>query len=779
MGTRLDEQLIVHELLSNRVGQMPHIFVGDQAACDELTQGRMAVTEATHLVVARAYPNPDGRHEALIPLAEYLARPPLAKPIPDQPLAPISPIQPDEHYVRPTLIPVRGDEEEQVAAFMFAAGTREALGEDELRAVGSRVLLVGRPGSGKSTLMREVAKGHGPDVRPLHVPLSRVDVVGEPSLLLERWARSSSGMTGDEPVGDAALSQRVFHFFLDGLDEVSPARQAALADKIVQVARAHPMHMFTVASRPVEATDRFLAPEWRQVSILPGLEWQQEYLAARGVSWDELEAELPLLRDLRGLMELPFFLAAVVELHARERLSGPRDLLDIVGMLLGAALAEADLPLPPDELRAWLRRVALAMQLSTRTEIRVDELSAVPLPVGLEETGDPREIAEMLINARAFVPLRAGGYAFLHRIFGEALVAEAVVGYAPWDHGLLDVIAPRVSDALAGVRGDWLVPVTLVASRDHEWRQALTERDPLAAARAVPPDAPLDERRQAARLIWSTYVEWRVWIWGWSDMPTLMDDAVALARLLMTEGLGEERAEIMAAAESPVREIRGNAFRVLSLIGERAVEVQLRAVLEDDDEDPVLRRTAGRAAARMNPHSLLDIIRHRATTSADAEAQDMTYYALGLTTDEELLPLLLELAAARTDAMYIAVGAVERRLAPRDQLRVLHVWAGRATNEIESIKQRAIDLLPDLPVEADAVRELAFVAGAWTLRGDNVRAYLTQMPHEAAEGLVEALRAGAAYDYEVVDIAAWLPLSTLHEAGASADLLRWSHPEEE
>src|SRR5262249_20208201 len=255
-----------------------------------------------------------------------------------------------------------GRDEDSYLAFLVAAGERAALDEDAIRAVGARTLLVGAPGSGKTTLMRELGRDHHPDVRPLLIRLADVGVVAEPMRVLEQWATRGEGLRQQEAVAPEALKQNIFHFFLDGLDEAPRARQEALVDKIMQIGRAHPSHMFTVASRPVPALDRFTRPEWQQVAITLGPDWQREHLERWTLTWSELRDELPLLEDLRELLQLPFFLEAVVRLFEEGELAGARDLLDLVGRLIDVALAAADLAMSSDEVRGWLRRVALAMQ---------------------------------------------------------------------------------------------------------------------------------------------------------------------------------------------------------------------------------------------------------------------------------------------------------------------------------------------------------------------------------------------------------------------------------
>jgi hypothetical protein len=773
MGTRLDEQLIANELLLNRIGQAPHLFVNNRETCEELLRGRMSINEGGHLVVIRAYPDEDGTHSALTDLAEYLVRPPIEETVPSEPLAPAG--EEVAHFIAPTLVPVAGGNEDTYMAFLIAAGERSAVDESSLRAVGTRAVLIGPPGSGKTTLMRQLGAGQDEDVHPLLVRLADVSYVGDPTRLLEKWARNAEGLRGEEEVSPEALRSRVFHFFLDGLDEVGREVQEKLADKIVQLARLHPTHLFTVATRPTPAADRFMRPEWQHVALSPDGEWQRAYLAERGLTWEELRDHLPLLDDLRELLQLPFFLDAVVRLHAAGELTGARDLLDLVSRLITLALSAEDLPIEEEAAREWLCDIALTMQLSERTELTVGELSDVPISAGLQAAGSSADIADVLVQAKIFAPRADGGYSFIHRIVGEALVAEALLARGPIAE-LVDVIMPSVEE-VTGVRADWLVPTTLAGVRSEDWRAAIHDHDPLAAARSVPDDAPLEERLEAARLIWDTYCERHIWIWDYRT-PSLVEDADVLARLLRTEGLADLREQLLVAARESEGEIRGNAFRVLSLLGVAQIADSLRAVLDDDGAEPVMRRVAARAAVTLKLDELHELIVQRALTATDdPEAQDMTFYALDLASAAEFPELAVRLGGAR--AGYLIAGRVERELSPRDQLRYMAASASNGERELSSSKEQVLRIVEMLDPAPDAAYDLGFIAAAWRLAQEPVRNYLVQFPQEATAGLVAAARSAAAYDYELLDFLDWFSTDYWRQADAPELVVQWKEREQQ
>ena len=231
---------------------------------------------------------------------------------------------------------------------------------------------------------------------------------------------------------------------------------------------------------------------------------------------------------------------------------------------------------------------------------------------------------------------RGEHYSFAHRIVGESLAAEALELLEPSEE-LLAAVVPRRSATLSAVRSDCLVTVGLLCSRSAEWREAVRDRDPLAAARATPVSADLAERRAAARLLWDTYVDRQVWMWDY-DVPGLAEDSEALGQLLRGEGMDDMLAEIRRAVNHGSAQDQGNAVRVLSRVNPEGFVDDLRDVLQDGTRDGVVRRQAAIAARDLGAHELLDVIVERAINPEDdAEAQDCTFVAITMASDDELL----------------------------------------------------------------------------------------------------------------------------------------------
>jgi hypothetical protein len=287
--------------------------------------------------------------------------------------------------------------------------------------------------------------------------------------------------------------------------------------------------------------------------------WQKRYLDRHGLQLSDLVDQLEAGRDLRDLLELPFFLALVVRM--RDRLGG-LDLYGVVGKLVDEALRvqgqQALLPVGVEIAREWFEDLALGLHLSGETLIRDADLDRMTIPSAA--TSSPREVCEWLVSRMMFQP-RNDGYAFTHRLIGEALAAAALDRRDPIPE-LLDAIAPVISEEVRGVRADWRVPMTFLMQRNASWRAAIRERDEMQWARTVPAE-PLEERREAAELLWSRYVDWRVWIWNY-ELPDIVQDATALARHLRAGGLDDLVATIRGAFHDQNPRTRGNAIRVLS-----------------------------------------------------------------------------------------------------------------------------------------------------------------------------------------------------------------------
>jgi len=693
IGTRLDETYLLAEM-QKRKNRRPHVMLVHEAERDQFfgpnVRARISPRFGLHLVTFEAFAQLDGFAASLATVSRVS--------VPPEPE--IQRFEPPEEWTYvPNVLVERGasDEETEREELLAALGWRgervfgERLGapalDERAVAVGHRDVIVGAPGSGKSELLRQAGELVPEDEQPVLVRCAAVsiDAGGEPITLLTRWAASGEGLRGELAVNPEALQVERFHFFFDGLDEIALDRQEDAAALIAEVARAFPQHRFTIASRPVETVAVFPRDEWRILDLRPGAEWQQRYLDEIGVSLDAMEEEMPALRDLRELLQLPFFLARVVRFHREGRLRDFPDLWALIQELVTEALAResARLPLETERARRWLKDIALAMLLAGRTTLSLDELARFELAPEL--AGSVEEISNEMV-LRLMLQARGGGFAFIHRIIGESLAAEALADVGPAQF-LLDAVVPVRDDDFAGTRSDWLVPLAFLLPRDDGWRQAVRERDRLQAARGVSLDAAVEERRAAAELLWACYAEWRIWMWDY-DAPDLIEDAEVLGRLLRGGSLDDLIEEIRTSIyENPSEQVQGNAIRVLSLANTE-LEDDLRRVLEDDDRAAVVRRQAAIAARDLKLDALLPLIVARAVEPADsAEAQDCSLCAMTLAPADAVLETALQLVSNSHSRM-VAMTYAQRRLPPEDLVRFYRSYATQDNDPISSDRQR-------------------------------------------------------------------------------------------
>lgn len=697
IGTRFDELHIQQKIRKVRSKNRLHVLVAKQDVIDELKSPRAAVSKKRDGILLEAYED----HAQLDGFVERLVGP--QAPVPPQPVAPVF-RRTLQDYI-PNVLRPRGatpsESDELAAALVGRDAWPTPIPEEEV-ATGHRALIVGAPGSGKSELLATIGEQVPADETAVLIRLRNVTAeAGDAATILGRWARGGNGVGSDAEVGDEAISRRRFHFLLDGLDEVHPAAQERVARMVLEMTKLFPQHRFTVTSRPVSAVTLFPSTEneeaaggsdWSVLDLVPDRDWQKRYLESRGLTVQQLEEAMPALRDLRELLQLPFFLAKTVDLFNEDRLHGLPDLWALVRGLVSSALArEEGLPLAEDQTRAWLRDVALAMLLRGRLSVTLDELERVPVPEGV--VGSVQEITHALV-LRLLFNETGDNFSYIHRIVGESLAAEALLELGP-QADLLEAIVPVRDELIAGTRNDWLVPLGFLLPRSPEWREAVRERDPLQAARGVPAEADLAERAAAAELIWRTYCAWRIWIWDY-DAPDLIEDAEVLGRLLLTEGLEDVIDEVRRGLDDPSPQIQGNSLRVLSRVNPPGFVDDVRRVLEDDGREAVVRRQAAIAARDVGAVELLDLVISRALDPADhAEEQDCTICALDLAGEDRLEEAVLKLAKSRF-ARGMAESRLGKSVSAEAKLRFWRTAAETESDPYTTDKQRFLDTVKEV-----------------------------------------------------------------------------------
>jgi len=541
---------------------------------------------------------------------------------------------------------------------------------------GLRTIILGEPGSGKSELLRALASRTKAPRIGLFIRLAELDLDSGlgPRETLAAWARKGLASRRGVDVSPSAIESGRYHFFLDGLDEVDSALHEDFARVINKVAGESPQHAFTLSTRPLPSLELLsiestVARDWSQFALTPGTEWRDRYLARRGVSLEELEAEMPALADMAEVLVTPFYLRHVIDLHEQGRLGGQRDSGDLLATLLDSAIAreEGSVELDNASVRIWLRDVALAATIAgTRTLSESDLWRVVP-PGGGEV--DPVELARALEH-RLLMAEDAGSFRFQHRLLGEQLAAEALVSAGPLP-ALRDCLVPYIDERLSGVRPDVIVTIGLACLRSKEWRDAVAERDLGLAARATPRDATVRERSGALRALWDRAVAAQVWVW---DRGTgLTDDAEAMVRLVRGLPNGRVAREMKKAIDSGTSQDQGNAIRILSRALPQGLEAKLRKVLRDPERSGVVLRQAALAASECGFIGLVDdIVEMLLGQSEGVIHQDAIISLKRLMADRPQLEVYQRLMAGPEAGYVLAV--VLDDLNPADALRLLAAY---------------------------------------------------------------------------------------------------------
>ncbi|HUB99867.1 MAG TPA: SIR2 family protein [Solirubrobacterales bacterium] len=775
-GTRLDEvqlQALI-ERVSDPKRRGPHLFfcLNDEVA--DLTEGRAAL----HPAGSNIYINPVETFDELAHCAGRLvdADPGTAK-------VEISTVAFDsERYVPNRLHDRRGPDPDDPATIAAAIrdGREEivdALPEEELLA-SPRTIVLGEPGTGKTEMLRRLASSVREPRKAVLIRLADVSLNRRfgPKETVRAWAREGCAFQDVADFEVAALDQVPFHFFLDGLDEVPSDLQQEFAARISKCAAALPQHSFTLASRPLPSLDLLrvegsVASDWEQLKLQPDEQWRESFLAVAQVTLEELYEQMPALEDLSEVTTTPFYLARIVKLSSEGRLDGLPDFSALLRALLDAAIAHEGEALGIDdgEARSWLRDVALAGTLAGRRTFSVEELERFALPAGVQAGRLARGLEQRLLLAED-----GGSFRFHHRLLGEQLAAEALVEHGPLT-GLLDALVPLIDRELSGVRPDASVPGALAALQNPDWRLALGERDPLAAARATPEGAAADEVEDAARTLWENAVKTQVWMW--ERGMQIADDADSAGRLLKAvRGCPLEKAVLDAARGRGTDQDRGNAITVLSRAEHPELEAILLEVLEAPDQNGVVLRQTVIAAERRRYLDLVDPIVTMLKREPDHLVHQVGIHILSrLVPREQLLKVFMELLGS-SEASY-AVAVALSQLAPGESLLLLAAFlAGEEGDEdgrdltgrrsVERVFER-LDL-----TELDRSELVAAIDVFLRLRlhSDRLEEIAEREPQLALQRLVELATEFDFGWWEVIDLAEHFTPDQLREAGAPEEI---------
>jgi len=354
----------------------------------------------------------------------------------------------------------------------------------------SRVVLalVGRPGSGKSTVLAHAARrsahpalGWGPGRRRVPVLLALREqagsIIADPAISLPAVIRAAvGGAAGREP-GDwweRQLRRGRCLILLDGLDEVARAQdQLDVADWIERQIAAHPDNHFVVTSRsfglldPLTAQadvlvirpftaeqiqlflDRWYRAAERHATGASGAAARRAMRMRAGESAAKLSA---LLRENPALHDLavnPLLLTMIATAH-RYRGALPGSRADLYGEICQVLLSRRGQAKGLPELLSWPAKQTLLAALAY--QMMRDHVADLPADRALEVLKPQLERFGSSVTGEAFlddvarngllVEVAPGRYAFTHLTFQEYLAARHVAA----SPDLVKSLADNVSD---------------------------------------------------------------------------------------------------------------------------------------------------------------------------------------------------------------------------------------------------------------------------------------------------------------------------------------------
>jgi formylglycine-generating enzyme required for sulfatase activity/tRNA A37 threonylcarbamoyladenosine biosynthesis protein TsaE len=253
------------------------------------------------------------------------------------------------------------EREEELRQFLLRQREAERISAQEMVSRKSKLLMMGDPGSGKSTFVKHIAYlmaqaalakdtapwlgrlgewKHG-SLLPVHIELRQVmaqaDGKSKGARLISNYLRAELTEWGLEDYwsefNDALQDkQGGLLFLLDGLDEVPTAQRQAMVDAVNDLASLYPRHRYVVTCRPYayvgqpwkltgfhevtlapfsdEQIDRFIQNWYERLTERKRIE-----RAASGEKARRL-IEAVHRRDLLGLAERPLLLTVMAQLHA-------------------------------------------------------------------------------------------------------------------------------------------------------------------------------------------------------------------------------------------------------------------------------------------------------------------------------------------------------------------------------------------------------------------------------------------------------------------------------
>ena len=296
--------------------------------------------------------------------------------------------------------------------------------------VKGRALLLGQPGMGKTEALRQLARASDRhdsvlvSATDLAVALGDGEVEARQlSAVAQAISRGTTGREETVAPDLDALTLNSYLLLLDDFDLVDVAGREAVIAAVLAACRRWPQHRWVIASRPCIELAAFSDGGFERYRILPSEAWGHQYLRKRGVADPDIDWLTTRNAGFGAVMGIPLFAAAAADrlLADGGRPETPLDLL--VDTQRDAADREARRSGQAEaDWWIWLRRLAVGLELRSRTEASTAELAAVPGRGGLAV----EEIREPLIRASLLVELPDRA-AFPRRTLQEALCASAIL----------------------------------------------------------------------------------------------------------------------------------------------------------------------------------------------------------------------------------------------------------------------------------------------------------------------------------------------------------------
>ncbi|SDP18845.1 SIR2-like domain-containing protein [Pedococcus dokdonensis] len=591
--------------------------------------------------------DPQREYQAAVRAASAISGPAVSETV-DEALV-ITDDEIDPHY-----LPLPMAEAEQVSssggrgAYMAKVWQYGSIRTDDLDATTSNIVIEAEGGAGKSQELVQIVRRS-----PVPALLQVLSTFNVRTAWTDAGKRFVSGMnsaraarSGVPKLTEARLRDGAYVFALDGLDEVPSPSRPDLIRLLSEVAAAYPQHRFVLGSRPLpELTEQETFARWTPMTDMT---WVNEYATARGVSPDQLQAALPDTGDIGELIQVPIYAAAAVG-RVFTGVPLPKTALELICSMADERLgSDTRIEASADDVRVWLDRLALAMQLAGVTSVTVAGLVASDLHRDLDGIEpDEQTIGELV--SRALLRDAEGVVRFPANVMKEARAARALLDAGEAGLALLrkrvlvELDEPDTDgNPVRAVQSTWVnvIELLLPAATDPSWVETVAKYDSTLAARGTRTDATSEQRAAAVDLIWGTYLARRVWFERRATIGNGTGDSYALARLLhagVPPGFGDK---IRAALIDDERTTRGNAVDVALLVLplDELLPALARAVR---DPDPVVRRRA--AAAGWSLETLFNNLDEHADLF-NAYIEDMADQALHHDRDDMATETLIGVA---------------------------------------------------------------------------------------------------------------------------------------